>query len=260
MFKKLCMRAYRFVLLAIVVYAFHCYTIAGWNAVFHESAYYIPIAMMFLMFSGQADLLEKIKRGEMVNIKARVIDFVHWFLLTFMLVGRWDVGGITIWAFLLNVVLLSIIGWQIGVGVGQQWFPTRKEKQLGIITLTAAVLLGLIAGKIRILDSALFGWGWAFEVLTAVISTFIVIWWIINDISVIKHKAFGYPRSFFLKGILNNALGVWVLAHLIISYPGDGAWTSNAGIAFNVIVGNAIYLVYYLTWEYHYARQLKHAN
>ncbi len=263
MFKKLCIWAYRVSLLVLVGHTAYGGVVNGWNAAFHDSAYYIPIVAMFLTFSAQADLLEKIYQGEVVNIKSRAIDFFHWLLLTFMFVGRWEMGGMTIWAFLLNIVLLSIIGWQIGVGIGRQWFPTKKEKHLGMALVVIAACLGLAVGKIRTLDSELFGWGWALEVVTAIMATLMVVWWIVGDMSVITHKASGYPRSFFLKGMCNGALAILLLYHLITSYHGGGtyeAWKVNAGIAFNVIVGNGVFWVYYLAWEYCRRQQLKSAN
>ncbi len=259
MFKSLCVWGYRGALATLAFYAVYCYATGGWNAVLHGSAYYIPIAAMFLMFSGQADLLEAIRKGGDISIKARAIDFIHWFLLTFMVVGRWMMGGITIWAFILNTVLLAIIGWQVGAGVvGRKWYPSVGEKRGGIAMLVIAAVVGLMAGAVRYSDPSTFGWGWMLETITAVVSTMIVMWWISTDIKMMSKKASDYPRSFFLKGVFNNALAIWVLIHLILSYPGEGvaeAFASNAGFAFNAIVGNMIYFVYYLVWEYHHARQ-----
>src|SRR3989344_6520054 len=175
--KQLCTWGYRVALSALFVYAIFAYTVGGLHILLHEPAYYIPVVGMFLMFSGQADLLEKIRQGEMVSIKARAIDFIHWFLLLFMLVGRWMVGGITIWGFLLNVALLGIIGWQVGVGIQRRWYPTVGEKILGGTMLVGGGVLGLSAGTIRYLDPVLFGWGWALESIATVASTLIVIWW-----------------------------------------------------------------------------------
>lgn len=261
MFKKLCAWGYRSALAILAVYAVYCYATGGWSAVLHGPAFYIPIVAMFLMFSGQADLLEEIRKGKEVNIKARAIDFSHWFLLLFVAVGRWMMGGVTLWTFILNVVLLGIIGWQVGAGIGRQWYPSVGEKRAGIFMLVVSVVLGLLAGGVRYADPATFGWGWALETITAVVATLIVIWWITNDIRTITKNASGYPRSFFLKGVFNNALEIWVLVHLILMYQGGGgmteAFTSNAGVAFNIIVGNVIYFAYYLLWEMHQARQSK---
>ncbi|GEM_PF-4700310 len=260
MFKALCTWGYRGALVTLALYTVYCYETGGWGAVLHGPAYFVPAVAMFLMFSGQADLLEEIRKGGEVSIKARAIDFIHWFLLLFMTVGRWMMGGVTLWMFILMIVLLAIIGWQVGAGIGKQWYPSIGEKRGGIAMLVASATLGLAAGAVRYADTAVFGWGWALETITAVIATGIVIWWIANDIKTIRKKASDYPRSFFLKGMFNNILMVWVLIHLILSYPGEGgavgAFASNAGFAFNVIVGNAIYLVFYLLWEYHRARQI----
>ena len=85
MFKELCTWGYRAALVALAVYGVYCYETGGWSAVLNGPAYYVPIVAKLLMFSGQADLLEKIRNGEVINIKAQAIDFVHWFLCTFNL-------------------------------------------------------------------------------------------------------------------------------------------------------------------------------
>ncbi len=259
MFKNFCAWGYRGALAALTFYAVYCYGTGGWSAMLHGPAYYVPVVAMFLMFSGQADLLEEIRKGKEVNIRARAIDFIHWFLLIFMAVGRWMMGGVTLWTFILTTALLAIIGWQVGAGIGRQWYPSVGERRGGVAMLITSATVGLLAGAVRYADSATFGWGWALETVTAVVATMIVIWWITSDIKTIAKNASGYPRSFFLKGVFNNALEIWVLAHLVLSYQEGGtmveAWTSNAGIAFNVIVGNVIYLTYYLLWERHRARQ-----
>ncbi|KKW39473.1 hypothetical protein A3I46_00720 [Candidatus Kaiserbacteria bacterium RIFCSPLOWO2_02_FULL_54_13] len=262
MFKTLCTWGYRIALTTLVAYAVYCYTIGGWDSVFHNIAYYIPAVALFLMFSGQADLLEKIRKGGEVNIKAQAIDFTHWFLLLFMQVGRWMMGGFTLWAFILMAVLLAIIGWQVGVGIGRQWYPSVGEKRGGIAMLVASAILGLVAGAVRHADPSTFGWGWMLETTTAIIATGIVVWVITNHIKTIAKKASDYPRSFFLKGVSNNVLEIWVLIHLLnLSYTGGvfEAWASNAGFAFNIIVGNAIYFVFYGLWEIHRTRQARRA-
>ena len=174
-----------------------------------------------------------------------------------MTVGRWMMGGITIWDFILTTVLLAIIGWQVGTGIGRQWLPTIGEKWVGVAMLVAAAAIGLVAGAVRYADPSTFGWGWMLETITAIVSTAIVIWVITNHIRTIRKDASGYPRGFFLKGVFNNALAIWVLAHLILSYQGSvvEAFASNAGFAFNAIIGNIIYFAFYLMWEHHRAKQ-----
>ena len=259
MFKNVCTWGYRGALCMLVLYAVYCYAVGGWSTVFHDVAYYIPATAMFLMLSGQVDLLEKIRKGGEINIKAQAIDFTHWFLLLFMQVGRWMMGGFTLWAFVLTLILLTIIGWQIGTGIGRQWYPTVGEKRGGIAMLVASAVLGLVAGAVRYVNPSNFGWGWMLETGTAIIATGIVVWVITSHIKTIAKKASDYPRSFFLKGVSNNALEIWVLTHLILSYQGRmaEAFASNAGFAFNIIVGNAIYFVFYVLWEIHQWRQSK---
>lgn len=253
--KLLCTWGYRIALFSLLLYAAFAYWTGGPSSLLHSPAFFIPIAGMFLAFSAQADLLSEIRSGKTVNIKARAIDFTHWFLLTFMLVGRSMHGGISIWGFILNIVLLAIIGWQIGVGIKRQWSPTSSEKVCGAVMLVIAAMLGFSGGILRSLDQSISGWGWITETVTAIIATLILIWWISHDLRTIAKKASGYPRSFFLKVIFGNSLWIWVLVHLLTQHEGSETLLSNAGIAFNVIAGNLIYFFFYLAWEYYNARQ-----
>ncbi len=260
--KKFFIVCYWTALAALAGYCVYNLIIGGFPMLFHAGAYYAPIAGIFLIFSGQMDLLEKIREGNEVNIKARALDFVHWFLFIFMDVGRWMMGGITMWTFLLKVILLAIIGWQIGIGIGRHWFPSVREKTVGALMLFLAALLGSVAGIVRYIDKSTFGWGWGLETVTAILGTCVVVWWISQDLRTIKQKADGYPRSFFHKGIFNNLFSIWVLVHLIIITPGTigQSWLSNAGVAIGVIIGNLIFFIYYFTWEYYIRKQTERTN
>ena len=116
------------------------------------------------------------------------------------------IGGVTIGWFLLKLLLLAVIAWQIGIGLRKHWKIALNEKIMGAASALLAVVLGSVTGYVRFLDSSSFGWGWALELITAVVATVIVIKWITLDISTIRHKWSGYPRRVFLKSIFANAL------------------------------------------------------
>jgi len=219
-------------------------------------AYWAPSIGMLAVISGQMDMLSSIREGKEINLKARALDFIHWFFLMFLNIGAWLVDGTAIsWA-ILKVIMLGIIGWQIGVGIQRRWSPTKNEIMAGTIALIVAMCLGSLAGYIRYLDSGDFGWGWAVESITAIGSTLIVGWWIGLDLKNIAQKAAEYPRSMFLKGIFSNALIVWFWIHIMSLEGGlaSGA-THQLGLTFNTIVGNLLYFVYYGAYEVYRRRQ-----
>jgi hypothetical protein len=125
--------------------------------------------------------------------------------------------------------------------------------------MIGATMLGLLAGATRYVDPTQFGWGWLLETITAIVATAIVAWWMYQDISTIKMRAAGYPRSRFLKDLGSIALVNIVMINLLATYPGTWSITfwANAGFLFNVIVGTGMYLVYYVMWEYYVAIQKK---
>ena len=230
----------------------------GWSHAFHL-AFYAPTVGMLAIISGQLDLLYNIKEGQSVNIKARCIDFLHWLLLVFMNIGAWMVGGASISWFLLKIVLLGVIGASIGIGMQRLWKPSTTEKWVGLLAACAAMMLGILGGILRNSDSSYLGYGWATETITAIIGTIIVIVWISMDMRQIKKTASAYPRSTFLKGILSNTLVLWFWLHVMVQ-QGIGnisTWVSHTGLTFNILVGNILYIVYWLMYEYHIHAQKK---
>lgn len=228
----------------------------GWNAVFHL-AYFIPPIALLAVISGQMDILSAIEQGKEINIKACCLDFIHWMFLIFLNIGAWMTGGVNIGWFVGKVIILTIIGWQIGVGITRKWRPTANEKKAGLIVAFASLILGLSGGIIRALDQTPLGWGWLLESITAVIATLIVCWCIYENLKNIRRKADDYPRQAFLKGLFNNTLIIWFWLH-IMGRGGFGesiTWLINFGLTFNVLVGNLIYWIYYLAYEYYRRKQ-----
>ncbi len=245
-------------LLILVTVCFYNKTAGGktWNSIFHL-AYYVPPIGLLALISGELDLLSSIERGGVINMRARCMNFIHWFLLIFLNIGAWMTGGVNISWFVLKVVLVAIIGWQIGVGLNKRWRLTANERFAGTMALILATLLGLGAGMLRAADQSPRGWGWLLETITACGSTAVVMAWILTDIKTIRGKAADYPRSNFRKGIFSNSLIVWFWLH--IAMPNDGlskeAIIDNLGLTINVIIGNLIYLTYYAIYEFHRLRQ-----
>lgn len=166
---------------------------------FNEIAFWLPPIALLMVVSAQVDLLSSLQEGGEVNIKARVYDFFHWLLLIAMNVGAWMIGSVTIGWFIIKLLLLAMIGWQIGVGT-QRANPftfSPNEKTIGAVCALLAVILGVATGIARYADAEPFGIGWLFESATAIIATVIVVKWILTDLSTICHNASGYPRSFF---------------------------------------------------------------
>lgn len=227
-----------------------------WIYVFHALAYYLPAIAILSVISGQIDLLESIQAGGEVNLKARIYDFVHWLMLIGINIGAWMIGGVTIWWFILKLLLLGVIGWQIGAGLKRRLKLFVSEKIAGFISTVAAFIFGGFAGYIRSIDDSPFGWGWMLEGATAVIATLIVVKWIYHDLQIIKQKAIGYPRTFFVKGIFCNFLVIWFWLHIMTEGSFNSIWwIRNLGLSFNVLVGNLIFLIYWLTYEYHRKKQ-----
>lgn len=251
-------KGYWICLLIIAVYATFGLTqgTLSWNEVFHL-AYYLPPIAMLLVISGQFDLLLSMKNKGQVSLKARMYDFVHWLMLIALNVTYWLNDGVTPWWLILKLILLAIIGWQIGVGIKNKLQLTTSDKMLGITASLLALMLGVTTGYIRTIDQSALCWGWGFESITAVVATLIVIKWITDDLKVIKEKASGYPRSFFLKGIPCNFLILWFWAHIISrgDFQRPTFWLENFGLTFNALVGNVIYLIYYIRYEQCRSRQ-----
>lgn len=231
-----------------------------WDDLFHGIGYYLPAVCMVAVLSLQMDVCASVYRGQTINIKARCLDLVHWLLLTFIAVGGWMQGGATPAWFAVQLLILAVIGWTIGIGIKQQWQPSIGERRLGVLLLTGAVVLGSVCGAVRAADSSPRGWGWGLETATAIIATLIVLWFIVADVKTMRRSVrIGYPRSMFLKGIVCNALIVWYWAHVIMRGGGPNTQTlvDEAGLTFNTIVGNCIYFLYYLAFEYYKAGEKK---
>jgi hypothetical protein len=171
------------------------------------------------------------------------------------------IGGVTIGWFLLKLLLLAVIAWQIGIGIKRHWRLTLNEKVLGAVSASLALVLGLATGYIRFLDHSSFGWGWIFEVVTSVAATIIVLKWITLDLTTIRQKWSGYPRRVFLKSIFSNSLilAFWASVMMQQGFDSGAWWARNAGLSFNVLVGNVMYLVYWLAYEYHRKTQTTRA-
>jgi len=242
------------ILLVIFAISIKIFEASGWIKIFHLVAYYLPAVGMLSVSSGQIDLLSSMQQGGMVNLKARIYDFIHWLMLIGINIGVWMIGGVTILWFILKLLLLVIIGWQIGVGLKRRLRLFVSERNAGIVFAIMAFSFGIIAGCIRNIDNAPLGWGWIFECSSAIIATLIVIKWIWHDMQTISQKARGYPRTFFLKGVFSNFLIVLFWIHIMTEKGSlnDGIWwLRNLGLSFNVILGNVIYLIYWLMYEYY---------
>lgn len=227
-----------------------------WSDIFHL-AYYIPAVAILSVISAHINLLDSIRNGGEINLKARVYDFIHWLMLIGINVGAWIIGGVTVWWFILKLLLLYIVGWQIGIGLKRHLKLTSSEKKFGFLFAFLALLLGLFSGYIRNAYEAPFGIGWYFETITAIIATLIVIKWIWHDIGTISGKASGYPRSFFLKGLFGNFLIIWFWAHIMAKGDLHNLiwWLQNIGLSFNVIIGNLLFIVYWGIYEYYIKKQ-----
>ncbi|MBI2625291.1 MAG: hypothetical protein HYW70_03080 [Candidatus Nealsonbacteria bacterium] len=226
---------------------------------FLSIAYWLPAIGILAVISGQFDLLSSIQKGGEINIKARIYYFIHWVMLIGVNIGAWMIGGVTILWFVLQLSLLAIIGWQIGVGLKRRWKITLEEKITGITMAMAAIGLGLIAGYIRSLDQNVLGWGWGLEFTTAIVAMFIVARTIMLDIATIQIKWSGYPRSFFLKALFSNTLVLLFWLSIMLRIEGGlmdpNWWIRNAGLSFNVLVGNALFYLYYFNYEYYRKKQ-----
>ncbi|PIT93538.1 hypothetical protein COU00_03820 [Candidatus Falkowbacteria bacterium CG10_big_fil_rev_8_21_14_0_10_43_11] len=257
--KRILETSYWLALLSLATYAFtakltNVLDLAG---IFHL-AYYLPAIAMLLVISGHIDLLSSIQKNSVVNLKARIYDFTHWMMLIGINIGARMTDGVTIWWFVLKLILLAIIGWQIGIGIKNRLRLTMNDRIAGTIFAVSSFLVGLIAGYIRSIDQTPLGWGWAMETSTAVIATLIVFKWIQHDIKTISECAIGYPRKFFLKGIFGNFLVFWFWLHIMVNSGFDGmSWLRYFGLSFNVLIGNLLFFIYWLIYEYHRKKQQK---
>lgn len=215
-------------------------------------AYWLPSIAMLAIISGQFDLLSSMRKDGIVNVKARLYDFTHWLMLIALNISTVMLGAVNLSWFFLKLIMLAIIGWQIGVGIKKRLDFGVDERKSGILFAGFAFSLGLLAGYIRYLDQTNFGWGWWFESVTSVIGTSIVFYWIILDLKTIRKKGpSGYPRSVFMKGLFNNSLVLifWAYVMSIQGFDSLFWWHRNFALSFNILVGNILYLGYWLFYE-----------
>jgi len=73
------------------------------------------------------------------------------------------------------------------------------------------------------------------------------------DIKQIRKDPSGYPRSFFVKGVLSNALTILFWLSIIFQPQKDmsfNVWQmKNIAFSFNVIVGNILFWIYWGIYE-----------
>lgn len=231
----------------------------SWLETFHLIAFYLPAISMITDISAHIELLTSMQRGGIVNLKARIYDFVHWQMLIGINIAAWMIGGSTIWWFILKLTLLAIIAWEIGVGIKRKLALTIKERTAGIYAAIIALLLGLASGYFRYTDDSLFGRGWGFESGTAILATLIVLRWMWLDIKTISSgQAKAYPRAFFLKGMLGNLMVLIFWLHIMLLEEGIASglwWLRNLGLSFNILVGNLIFFPYWITYELYRKKQ-----
>lgn len=266
--------------LALVIYAaVLSFGGQGFVPTFHALGPYFPVISSFFVIGFQFELLKKILARKELSLRARVLDCIHWLMLIGFVVSTWLSGGTSIIWYAQILLIVGAIGWQIGVLSRHTTDNlSGKEKFAGAAGALIAVSLGVLAGYMRTIDQSAFGYGWALEVLTAVVATFIVMWFISLDLQVIRRKHDGYSRQGFLKAVVGGNLLIvlsWVhvmsapiggdlLSALapygIVSTEGGNWsnfywWAHNFAYSFNTIVGNLIFLYYYLTYEFHRSRQ-----
>lgn len=218
-----------------------------------ELAAWAPAVGTLAMISGQMDLLVAIESGKMVNLRARILDFIHWILLIGVNIGAWLIGATDLSWFALKIILVAIIGWQIGVGLVRRSHLNIEEQTGGLTAVVFAVISGLGSGYARALDASSFGWGWTMETATAILATMIVLYWMKADLGTMRKNPFGYPRSVFHKAMVSNALVLWFWFHVIATSPekASNAWLIHLGLTINILVGNTAYLCYYGAYEYY---------
>lgn len=72
-------------------------------------------------------------------------------------IGAWMIDGVTIGWYLLKLILLAVIAWQIGVGLRNRWKVRTSNITAGAISAIAALALGAITGITRYLDETISG-------------------------------------------------------------------------------------------------------
>lgn len=143
--------AYWLALIWLAVYAFRRYDGGeGLTSVFHHVSYYLPSIAAIFVVSLQIDYLDSIVKGGNVDIKARMIDFIHWLMLVSINVSTWFAGHITVWWFLTQLIALVVIGSSVGIGLAQQrTILITSEKVSAIFAACGALVLGLAMWGLR---------------------------------------------------------------------------------------------------------------
>ena len=224
-------------------------------ATFHLIAPYFPVIASCFVLGIYNDLLQSILAGKTVDLRARMIDFVHWLLLIPIMVSNWLTGSASVMWFMLQLLVLALIG----AGIGAQWSRkgqalSRNEKFAALIGGIAALALGSFTAFMRTMDSEPFGYGWLMDSVTAVASTVFVMGFIRRDLIAVRKDHSGYPRAMFYKGIFGCNVFI-LLLWLHVMSRGDMSdpswWAQNLGLCFNTLVGNVIYLGFYFAYEHY---------
>jgi len=223
--------------------------------------FYLPFIGLVSGLLAEVDLLLSIRRNGLVNIRARLWNFTHWLMLIGITVGSYLLGEVTIYWFFTQLILIGILGWQVGEGLRRKWRFSIMEKASAWIFGFLALGLGAIAGYARYIDQSIFGWGWRMELVGSIVATFIVWRFIALDIKVVKQNYRGYTKGFLFKTILSNLFVLIFWANLIWQ-PASGFttaswWLRNIGLSFNIIIGNLITFVFFGYWL-RYRRKQSH--
>jgi len=221
--------------------------------------YYAPILAPIFVIALQIDLLKSIRKGNEVNLQARICDFLHWLLLSCIAMSTWLAGGISLGWFVLQLGILVVIGLQIESHT--QFLGSRSSLLSATLAGLCALILGLLTGYARYSDHASLGWGTIMDSVSSIIAIMLVMGFIRHDLETISKNHTGYTRAMFIKGLLCNVcvtLG-WLNVMSKGSWHDPLNWIQNFGFSFVIITGNAIYLRYYLLYEYYRFQQQKTA-
>lgn len=271
--KRLSTGAYFAAIAALVFYALVLhYQAVAYADIFHRVAFYLPSVAALFVVSLQVDYLDSIVKGKEVDIRARIIDLLHWLMLVSIAVSVWLSGEITLGWLLVNFAILAVIGASVGIGLRRQNIVlSASEKASALLAALIAIGLGMTMWYLRSTDmlSAKPSWlgsyhtltyAWFMDILTGVLAIALVSGFIFRDLKVIRTDHRGYPRSLFLKGIFGCnllILAAWVHG-LISAQVGYLEWTlQNLGFTYVTWVGNIIYAYYYGAYEYHRWRQTR---
>lgn len=184
----------------------------SYSGIFHSLAYYLPSVAALFVVSLQIDYLDSIVRGKEVDVRARIIDFLHWLLLISINVSMWFSGEITVWWVLTNLVVLAVVGASVGIGLSRKKLVlTAGEKTSAYIFGIVAIGLGVATWFLRSVEmlSAKPHWAVALVVSTAI---FCSVWRYVSrglareELGMWGHV--GFPLMGFLGGAM-GAIGGW---------------------------------------------------